>query len=93
MMRVWNVINFEELTCFNIDAYDSTLTFSDDSLKLLINEKLLIILTQTSLSSATTRLFESSLDLLASRLRFSDDWVTSSSQRILWLSFEFRSKV
>ena len=86
-VRVWDVANSTEIFNYDAGRYGHQINFSEDSSHVLVDGSLLSLPPQTLLSTTTARTPGPSPNL---RLAIKDHWVTSSSQRIVWLPPEYR---
>jgi hypothetical protein len=86
---VWDIASSTEIFCYDAGTYIQQINFSPDSSKILVNWEV-VVSTVTNTLNASVRLPSSASGLPISKLEFSDDWVTSSSERILWLPPEYR---
>jgi WD40 repeat protein len=92
-VRVWDIATGTELLCHDTHGYNK-IEFSDDGTKMMVNGELTSIPSRVSLSGTTTT--KSSglvLDLDVDALGINGDWVTLSSERVLWLPPEYRPGV
>jgi WD domain, G-beta repeat len=89
-VRVWDVTSWTEILCYDADTYRQYIAFSHDSSNILVNGNLLSIPLQTRLSSTIARTPRPPLNPLGGKLGIQGDWITLSSQRILWLPPEYR---
>jgi WD40 repeat protein len=89
-VRVWDIASTEEILCYNSGTYPMTINFSDGSTKIVVNGASLSIPSQTSFPRAKAGSAQSRLNMPISKLAINDDWVTLSSERILWLPPEYR---
>jgi WD40 repeat protein len=89
-VRVWDVITSTELMCYETATYGYSIEFSDDSTKITVNGDLLSVPSQTRVASTAAGSLRPSLNLPASKLSITGEWVTLSSERILWLPPEYR---
>lgn len=89
-VRVWDVASTAELLCYDSGIYHQTINFGGDSTKIVVNGASLSILSQTSFPRTTAGSPRSHPSVPISTLGVRDDWVTLSSERILWLPPEYR---
>jgi WD40 repeat protein len=89
-VRVWDVASWTEILCYDAGTYHQYIAFSHDSSNILVNGNLLSIPLQTRFSSTIARTPGPPLDLLGGKLGIKGDWITLSSQNILWLPPEYR---
>ncbi len=90
-VRVWDVDSFIELICYDTGTYKHEIEFSDGSMNITVNGELLSIPSRPQVPTTAAGSPERSPSLPVSKLSITGDWVTSSSERILWLPPEYRS--
>lgn len=90
-VRVWDVASSTEILCHRTNTIRHDIGFSEDGSQVLVSGSLLSLPPQLLFSSTPVRTLGLSSNSLRSRLAIKDDWVTLSSQRILWLHPEYRS--
>jgi WD40 repeat protein len=89
-VRVWDVASITELLCYHTGTDLHKIEFTDNSTEIVVNGALVSILSQTRFPSTITRKPGPPPNLLARKLGIKGDWITLSSQRILWLPPEYR---
>jgi WD40 repeat protein len=89
-VRVWDVASTTVLLCYDSGTLRQTINFSDNSTEIVVNGAPLSILSQAPLSSTTAGSLRPRSNAPARMLGNNDDWVTLSSERILWLPPEYR---
>lgn len=89
-VRVWDVASTTELVCYDSGTHHQTIIFRDDSSKIVVNGAPLSTVSRVPLPSTTARSPRPRSNVPVSTMGFSNDWVTLSSQRILWLPPEYR---
>jgi hypothetical protein len=89
-VRVWDVTSKTELLCYDAGSYLQKIEFTDNSTEIVVNGTLVSILSQTRFPSTIARMPGLPPNLLAIKLGIEGDWITLSSQRILWLPPEYR---
>ena len=89
-VRVWDITNRTELLCYDTWTYDNKIKFSDDSTKIILNNQLVPIPSQMTLFRTTAQSSGPVLNSPVGGLGIHGDWITWSSERILWLPPEYR---
>ena len=89
-VRVWDVASWTEILCYDAGTHQQYIEFSHDSSNILVNGNLLSIPLQIRFPSTIARTSGAPPNLLVSKLGIKGDWITLSSQRILWLPPEYR---
>jgi WD40 repeat protein len=89
-VRVWDVTSKTELLCYDTGIYLQKIEFTDNGTEIIVNGTLISILSQTRFPSTIARMLGLPPNLLATKLGVKGDWITLSSQRILWLPPEYR---
>ena len=89
-MRVWDVAGMAELLYYDSGTYYQTITFNDDSTKIVVNGASLSMLSQTSFPRTTAGSPRSHSSVPIGELGVNDSWAIQSSERILWLPPEYR---
>jgi hypothetical protein len=89
-VRVWDIASSTDIFCYDTGIYEHNVDFSEDGSQILMNGRSLPLPPRIPFPSASARTPDSSPNLLGSRLAIKDDWVTSSTERILWLPPEYR---
>jgi WD40 repeat protein len=88
-VRVWDVASTEEQLCYDSGASCQTIKFGGDSTKIVVNGASLSIPSQKSFPRTKAGSLQSHSNVSVSTLGIKDDWVTLSSERILWLPPEY----
>ncbi len=89
-VRVWDIARATELLCYSTGTYTNEIEFCDGSAKIVVNGESISIPSPTPLSGTTARSPRPVLTLPVSEPGIHSDWVTWSSERILWLPPECR---
>lgn len=89
-VRVWDVASSTEVLRYEAGTWDQKIEFSDDSMKIIVNGDLVSVPSQTGVASAAAGSPRLPLRSPFSQLRIRGEWVTWSSERILWLHPEYR---
>jgi hypothetical protein len=92
-VRVCDVASTTELLCYDSGTYHQTINFGDDSMKIVVNGAPLSILFQIPLPRTAAGSLRPHSNVPVSTLGINDDWVTFSSERILWLLPEYRPEM
>jgi WD40 repeat protein len=89
-VRVWDITSATELLCHNPYTEIHSIEFSDDSTKILINGKMVSIPSRIPLSTTAVELSKPSLNAHGRLGVTNGEWLTWSSEKILWLPPEYR---
>ena len=89
-VRVWDIATSSEILCYHSGNFPQKIEFSQNSKTISVDGNLLCIPVQTSSLSITADTSESDEHLSVSELAIENEWITLSSERILWLPFEYR---
>jgi WD40 repeat protein len=89
-VRVWDIASMTQVLCHESGTHDQTIEFDDDGATIVVNGTSLSILSQTSFTRTTAGSSRSSSNVPISTLGYINDWITVSSERILWLPPEYR---
>jgi WD40 repeat protein len=89
-VRVWDVTNAEELLRYDSGTHDPMINFSGDSTKIVVNRASLSVPSQTLFAGTQAGSAPSHLARFISKLGINNDWITLSSEKILWLPPEYR---
>jgi hypothetical protein len=89
-VRVWDVTSTTELLCHDTQPYYNRIEFNDDSTKISVNGKVMHIPGRTPLGGVKAGSFGQTSNFPSAMLGIYGDWVTWSSEKILWLPPEFR---
>jgi hypothetical protein len=88
-VRVWDITSSTEILCYDT-AYSEKFEFSDDGTKIVVNGNSMSIPLQIPLPSTTAESPKHDPHLPVHNFEVNGDWVTLSSERILWLPPEYR---
>jgi WD40 repeat protein len=89
-VRVWDVTNAEELLRYDSGTRDQIINFSGGSTKIVVNGASLSLPSQTLFAGTQAGSAPSHSARFISKLGINSDWITLSSERILWLPPEYR---
>jgi len=89
-VRVWDVASATELLCHDTHVYDHRIEFNDDSTEISVNGEAIPILLQTPLCGAIAGSSGQTPKPPSTMFGIDGDWVTWSSERVLWLPPEYR---
>ncbi|KIW24692.1 uncharacterized protein PV07_10393 [Cladophialophora immunda] len=89
-VRVWDVTTGAELLCYNSHTYDNHIEFVDNGSNILANGQVINIPQQLPRPTVTTTQSPNFNLPSGGAFGVTGDWITWSSQRVLWLPPEYR---
>ncbi|OQU97628.1 hypothetical protein CLAIMM_03529 isoform 2, partial [Cladophialophora immunda] len=89
-VRVWDVTTGAELLCYDSDTYVNHIEFVDNGSNILANGQVINIPQQLPRPTVTTTQSPNFNLPSGGEFAVTGDWITWSSQRVLWLPPEYR---
>jgi WD40 repeat protein len=89
-LRVWDIVQAQELVRYETQNHYPRATFSDDSMKIVMDGELVPIPSRLPLYTTATESSQPLLRSTTAELAVDDDWVTFSSERVVCLPFDYR---